>query len=224
MDDAPRQYPGRAPVLTHWPASAPVVGAVLALHGGRVAGKRPVTRLDLPVLRMHAIARSVHRAVAPLGISVWTLRFAVQGWNGPEASPVADARWALARIAATDDVQVALLGHSMGGRTSLRVVGEPNVAGAVVLAPWFPPGERVGELAGRRLVIAHGTSDRTTDPQASRAYAAAARAVAEDVELIDVPSDGHALLRSPSVWNEIAATGVVDVLGVSRPPASPPGR
>lgn len=215
-DGAPVQYPGRTPVLTRltrddaW--SGPPVGAVLALHGGRIRGRRPVGRLDLPMLRMHAIARSLTDRLAPERIAVWTLRYAVQGWNGADASPVADARWALRRIAAIDEVAVALVGHSMGGRTALRVAGEPNVAGVVALAPWLPPGEPMGDLAGRRLIIGHGTADRTTDPRSSRRYASEAWGLAAEVRHVDVPGEGHALLRKAAWWNEFAAEGALEIL------------
>lgn len=214
--DAPTPYPGRTPVLERWdPTGAdttPIAGAVLALHGGRVKGRRPVGRLDLPMLRMHAIVRAVHDDLAAAGVVTWTLRYSVQGWNGSDASPVADARWALQRIAATDGVPVALLGHSMGGRTAMRVAGEPNVVGVVALAPWFPPGEPMGDVAGRRLIIGHGTNDHTTDPRASRRYAEEAAAIADDVRYVDVPGEGHALLRKPGWWNRFATESVLELL------------
>lgn len=213
----PTHRGGRVPTLDRWGADrpdVPAVGAVLTLHGGRVSGRRAVGRLDLPMLRMHAIASSLHGAVSPHGITVWSLRFAVQGWNGTEASPVADARWALAEIARTQGVPVALLGHSMNGRTALRVAGESNVAGVVALAPWLPSGEPLAELAGRRLIIAHGSADRTTDPRSSRRYAHLAEDLTGDVRYVEVSGDGHSLLRRPQWWNRFAAESVLDVLGV----------
>lgn len=164
---------------------------------------------------MLAIARRVHDRLASDGVAVWPLRYSMQGWNGAEMSPVADARRALRQIADTDDVPVVLLGHSMGGRTALRVAGEENVVGIVALAPWLPPGEPMGDLGGRGLVIAHGGDDRTTDPRASRAYADAARDVAASVRHVDVPGEGHALLRRPSWWNEFAADAVRDLLDLA---------
>ncbi|HQF94373.1 MAG TPA: hypothetical protein PLS46_09455, partial [Microthrixaceae bacterium] len=84
--DHPQQHPGRTPALERWdPPSgdgAPTVGAVLTLHGGRVKGRRPVGRLDLPMLRMHAIASAAHDDLAARGVVIWSLRYAVQGWNG----------------------------------------------------------------------------------------------------------------------------------------------
>ena len=68
---------------------------MLTLHGGRVRGRRAVGRLDLPLLRLHAIARAAHEDLAAEGVVIWSLRYAVQGWNGTTASPVADAQWAI---------------------------------------------------------------------------------------------------------------------------------
>ena len=95
----------------------------------------------------------------------------------------------------------------------MRVAGEANVAGVVALAPWFPPGEPLGDVARRRLIIAHGTNDRTTDPKASRRYAADAERAGADVRFVEVPGEGHALLRRPGWWNRFAAESVLDVLG-----------
>lgn len=211
------------PDLEELAASGPPTGAILALHGGRVRGRRPVGRLDLPVLRMRCLARAVHERVAPQGVSVWNLRFSVQGWNGEDASPVADARWALDQLAARGVGPVVLLGHSMGGRTALRVADGPNVVGVIALAPWLPTGEPIADLRGRRLLIAHGTADHTTDPRLSRRYSTQAQLNGGDVQHLDVSGDGHALLRKPSTWNRIASETALDMLGVptlSRPPAS----
>ena len=206
--------------LECWPGEGTPTGAVLALHGGRVRGHRQVGRLDLPVLRMRCLARAVHQQVAPHGVAVWVLRFDVQGWNGIEASPVDDARQALQEIARHGNPPVVILGHSMGGRTAMRVAGEPNVCGVVALAPWLPAGEPMGDLTDRRLLIAHGTGDRTTDPRLSRSYASKAWGVATKVRHIDVEGDGHALLRRPTTWNRIAGDAALEMLGVGIPQGS----
>lgn len=104
----------------------------------------------------------------------------------------------------------------MGG--PLRVAGEANVRGLVLLAPWLPPGEPMAELTDRDMVIAHGTRDRTTEPDASRRYAAQARSVARRVVHIDVPGEGHALLRRPATWNRIVVESVLGTLGLGPGP------
>ena len=106
------------------------------------------------------------------------LRFRVRGWNGAEMSPVADATWALDQLARAvpGPCRSALLGHSMGGRTALRVGGHSAVTAVAGLAPWLPPSEPSAQLAGRSVLLAHGTADRMTDPAATAGFAARLRA------------------------------------------------
>jgi alpha-beta hydrolase superfamily lysophospholipase len=203
------------PLLSVRAASGRLAGSVLVLHGGQEVSRAPVTPRQLPVLRMVPIAAAVHRRVARLGVQVVSLQFAVRGWNGEEASPVADARWALDRIRERAGGPVVVIGHSMGGRTAMRVGGEPDVRGVVGLAPWLPPGEPVQQLAGRRILIGHGTLDRITSPIDSQRFLQRARDVAESVEYVPVPGEGHALLLRAGTWNRLAVRGVREGLGLA---------
>jgi dienelactone hydrolase len=198
--------------LSSQDANGPVFGAALVLHGGRVASREPVTGRQLAVIRVALLASALHRRVADRGIAVWNLRFGVRGWNGAEASPVADALWALEQLRLHSGVPVVLVGHSMGGRTALRVAGHESVRGVVALAPWLPEGEPIDGLRGKSLVIGHGTADRITDPAASARYAERATAVARSVTYREISGAGHALLKHQRQWNQLTATGVFDVL------------
>ena len=128
--------------------------------------------------------------------------------------PVADALWALERIdRRLGPVPVVLAGHSMGGRTALRVAGHPSVRAVAALAPWLPPDEPIAQLAGRDVLIAHGTRDRVTSLDASRAYARDAAVVARSIDLREFPG-GHAMLRRPRGWHRLVyrfALGSLDV-------------
>jgi hypothetical protein len=88
---------------------------------------RPVTVVDLPVLRMIPVARAIRRAVGGTGIAVWRHRFAVRGWNGGQASPAGDLNRLLDDIRARyDGVHVFLTGHSMGARAAAFRVEADN--------------------------------------------------------------------------------------------------
>jgi dienelactone hydrolase len=182
-------------------------GIVVVVHGGREVGLRPVTTVDPPVLRMIPVAWAIQRAVEGTGIVVWRHRFAVRGWNGDQASPVGDLNRLLDDIAANDrydGVPVFMAGHSMGARAAFRAAGHPVVCAVAGLAPWLPAGEPVGQLAGRRVLLAHGSADTITDPGDTWEYARRARVVTS-VTALEIRGGDHAMLRRANLWHEVAA-------------------
>lgn len=194
-------------------SGAPPTAIALVLHGGRSVSQRQVRANHLAVLRMLPFARALRRAGSPHGLVVARLRYSVRGWNGADRSPVRDARWALAELERRHPgLPVALVGHSMGARTALHVAGRPSVRVVVGLAPWIEADDPVAQLAGRRLLIAHGTDDRMTSALASAAYAERAAHVAASVSYVSVADDKHAMLRRARVWHELAAGFVTGVL------------
>ena len=203
------------PAIRVWPAEGQTEAVALVLHGGREHGYRPVHALRLAYLRMVPIAKAIARASARRGVATWLLRDLVQGWNAPDLSPVADARWALDRIRRRHPgVPVVLVGHSMGGRVALRVADDEAVTAVCALAPWTPPGEPVDQLAGRLVLIAHGDADRITDPRESYAYAQRAKAVTDRVIRYDVHGEGHAMLRRAQDWNRLTNRFLLGALGL----------
>ncbi len=206
------------PVLTVHVPKGPVRAIALVLHGGRSNSLARVRRSQLAVVRMRPFVAALRHEGADAGLVVAELRFRVRGWNGSEQSPVADALWALDRLAERfPGVPVALVGHSMGGRAALYAAGHASVQAVVGLAPWIEPGDPDEQLAGRRVLIVHGTRDRMTDPFASAAYARKAETVAASVTYVGVLNDRHAMLRRSRVWHRIAAGFVLAVL-CARPP------
>ena len=180
-------------------------GFVLVAHGGQSNSTAPVSASQLAVLRMVPIAAAIRQAVSGDGVEVRRPLFKVRGWNGPQASPVADLTAVLEEVCASaPGVPVVLVGHSMGARAAIRVAGHPAVIAVAGLAPWLPPGEPVDQLAGRRVLLAHGTADRTTSPAETWAYAERARAVC-DLTTIEVRGGDHPLLRRALLWHAIAA-------------------
>jgi pimeloyl-ACP methyl ester carboxylesterase len=183
----------------------PPAGIVVVAHGGHEVSMRPVTAVDPPVLRMIPVAWAIRRAVGGSGIAVWRHRFAVRGWNGDQASPAGDLLRLLDDIGTRHDgVPVVLAGHSMGARAAFRAAGHPAVRAVAGLAPWLPPGEPVDQLAGRRVLLAHGSADSVTRPGDTWAYAGRARAVTS-VTALGVRGGDHAMVRRAGLWHAIAA-------------------
>src|SRR6202789_2497863 len=185
-------------------AAAGVRGAVVVAHGGAEVGTEPVTPLDPAVLRMVPLALAIRRGLRGSGIEVSRPRYRVRGWNGELASPVRDLREAIdAIVARFGPVPVVLVGHSMGARAAFLVAGHPAVTAVAGLAPWLPPSEPVEQLAGRRILLAHGTADRITSPGETWAYAERARAVTRTAT-IEVLGGEHTMLRRAPLWDRLA--------------------
>lgn len=201
------------PAVSVWPARGRTEAVVLVLHGGAEHGAGGVPPWKLAFLRMVPIARALHRAGAAHGIEVRLLRNRHYGWNAPAEYPVDDARWALERIRADHPgLPVVLVGHSMGARVALRVADDPAVRGVCALAPWTPRGEPVGAVAGRSVLIVHGTHDRMTSPAESHAFAERAEGVAARVARFEIANEGHAMLRRAGVWTRLTIAFTLEVL------------
>lgn len=208
----------RQPRLTVAVPAVPVQAVAMVLHGGRSRGTGPVRASQLAVLRMLPFAKALRAAGAAQGLAVARLRYVQRGWNGSAQAPVADTRWALAELEGRfPGVAVGLVGHSMGGRAALYAADHANVQAVVALAPWIEAGDPVAQLAGCRLLIAHGDHDRMTSPAASAAYANAAGRVAASVSYVTVQDDRHAMLRRPQVWYELTTGFVLGVLCAWQP-------
>ncbi len=170
--------PAAATIDDLWAMDAGSVRSiVLILHGGQATSIKTAGRGRGPYLRMIPFAAALHRRGRAQGLSVRLLLYRYRGWNEPELHPLADARWALDHLGEQRPaVPVALLGHSMGGRTALRVADHPAVVAVCALAPWTPEDEPVHQVTGRSVLIAHGDRDRVTDPRLSYRFAVRARA------------------------------------------------
>ncbi len=180
-------------------------GVVVVAHGGRSVSTAPVTPGQGAVVRMVPVAWAIGRALHGSGIVVCRPRFQLRGWNGEQASPVHDMNPILDRIGDRfGPVPVVLVGHSMGARAVLRAAGHPAVSAVAGLAPWLPAGEPVDQLAGRRVLLAHGTADHVTPPADTWAYAERARVVT-DVAVIAVRGGEHAMLWRAGLWHRLAA-------------------
>jgi pimeloyl-ACP methyl ester carboxylesterase len=199
--------------------TVPPRAAVLVLHGGKADSIAPVAPDQLAVRRMEPFARDL----AALGddLAVAQLRYRVRGWNTTGADVLADVAFALERIVACyGEVPTVLVGHSMGGRAAVHCAGHLTVRGVVALAPWLPGSEPVQQLAGRDLVVLHGTRDMTTSPRASARFVARAAPFTRRAVCLHVPWSGHGMVLRASTWHRLTAAFVaamVDDASFERP-------
>jgi alpha-beta hydrolase superfamily lysophospholipase len=187
------------------PPGVSTKGVVLVAHGGQASSTAATSPVQPAVLRMIPVAAAIRQGLRGSGAVVRRPRFRVRGWNGAQASPVGDLNDALDAIAAEfGPVPVVLVGHSMGARAAVRAAGHPAVSAVAGLAPWLPPGEPAGQLAGRRVLLAHGTADSITSPAETWAFLERARAITE-VAAVEVRDGDHPMLRRARLWHAIAA-------------------
>ncbi|WP_090956504.1 alpha/beta hydrolase [Arthrobacter sp. ov118] len=212
--DHGRSGPAAKAVLTVAKATGQTRGVALILHGGRADSYDPVRGRHLSPARMLLFAQALKNQGGRQGLAVWTLRNRYRGWNGKDKSPVQDARWALAHIRRDHPgVPVYLLGHSMGGLTALSVADDPQVNAVVALAPWLSAGTPVEPVAGRRLLIVHGSEDRWTSPRNSLGYARRATGIAASVDYVSLKGAGHFMIRRVPLWNALTTGFILNAFG-----------
>ncbi len=181
------------------PEPTAVSGVVLLLPGGEeVSSRRPSPMVA--AASVHGLGRRLTRAARDRSLAAHVVHYRYRGWNGSEAHLARDAAWAADEaVRRYGDVPVCLAGLGMGGRAALRAGGHEAVNSVLALAPWLPeedvaaPPEPVKQLAGRHVLIVHGTNDARTDPELSFRLAARAKKANREVCRFEVHSDGHGL-------------------------------
>jgi dienelactone hydrolase len=208
------------------PEPTAVSGVVLLLPGGdEVSRRRPSPMMAAASVR--ALGRRITRAGREAGLATHVVHYRYRGWNGSEAHLVHDATWAAEEaVRRYGDVPVCLAGVDMGGRAALHAGGHEAVNSVVALAPWLPEEdvaaspEPVKQLAGRRVLIVHGTNDERTDPELSFRLAARAKKANREVCRFEVHSDGHGLHQHRDEVHALAEDFVMGALfgrALSRP-------
>ncbi|MEV0124758.1 alpha/beta hydrolase [Streptomyces sp. NPDC050703] len=219
--------PAGAPRLGRVVGTAPsaVSGAVLLLPGGTETSTRRPSPLAAGAVR--ALGRRLAHDGRAAGLAAHVVHYRSRGWNGAQAQLAHDASWAADEIVRLyGDVPVCLAGVDMGGRAALRAGGHSAVESVLALAPWLPeedmaaPPEPVKQLAGRRVLIVHGTNDERTDPELSFRLAQRAKKANRDVCRFEVHSDGHRLSQHHGEVLALASDFVMGTLfgaGFARP-------
>ncbi|MEV5316456.1 alpha/beta hydrolase [Streptomyces sp. NPDC052687] len=181
------------------PEPTAVSGVVLLLPGGEETSDRRPSALRAAA-SVRALGRRLTRAGGGDGLAVHVVHYRYRGWNGGDARLASDATWAVDEIVRRyGDVPVCLTGVDMGARAALRAGGHEAVNSVVAIAPWLPeddvaaPPEPVKQLAGRRVLMVHGTNDERTDPELSFRLAARVKKVNREVCRFEVHSDRHRL-------------------------------
>jgi hypothetical protein len=204
--------PDPSPSLVTVAPRSPARGVALIAHGGRSKGTGRDSNLRTPALRMFPFLADLARAGRRGGLVVAQLRYRMIGYN--DGDPVRDLEWALNELSGRFGAPVCLIGHSMGARAALRAAGHDSVRAVAGLAAWCPPGEPVSQLAGRTVMLVHGSRDRVTDPAGSLHLGRRARGTASRIARFEVAGAGHAMLERLPLWQSLTRRFVLGALGL----------
>ncbi len=111
-----------------------------------------------------------------------------------------------------EPAQIAVVGHSMGGRVAAHLAARGDVGAVVALAPWWVGDD--GDLipVSTRLLVIHGTADSWTDPRASRAQTRRAEQRGVDARWVGLDGAGHYMVRRWRDWHGLTADFVTEQL------------
>jgi pimeloyl-ACP methyl ester carboxylesterase len=164
---------------------------VLVLPGGDESSHRTGVSA-FGIIAAIPFVRDIRKATRRTSTAIHVLHYRYAGWNEPEAPAVADAHWAFAQLRERyGDVPVTIVAMSLGARVALRVGLEPNMHSLVLIAPWLPVDEDVTVLAGRDVLIVHGSADKEADPVASYEHAVRARIAGARIARFVLRGAGH---------------------------------
>ncbi len=183
---------------------------VLLAHGGQEHSLDDPHDWRAALLRMWPLAAAA-RSAAP-DAAVGLVRYRYRGWNGEQAHAAADL---LTLLDALPDAvtEIALVGHSMGGRAVLRAGGHDRVTAVLALAPWLPESDPLVAVPDRVVLLAHGDQDRLTSPALTARYAGLLRSAGHRVVHLTAAGETHGLLRRHGDWDHLVRRFVLTAFG-----------
>jgi pimeloyl-ACP methyl ester carboxylesterase len=183
----------------------PEGGCVLVLPGGKVRSDRTSRSWQLANLRMAFFAAALRRRLGA-NVEVRRVRYRLRGWNSPRLDALHDAQAALDEACDRfERDQIAVVGHSMGGRVAAHLAARGDVGTVVALAPWWVDNDAELIPVATRLLVVHGTADTWTDPKASLAQTRRAQQRGVDAEWVGLDGAGHYMVRQWREWHRHAA-------------------
>src|SRR4029079_1343344 len=193
----------------------PERGYVLVLPGGKVRSDRSSRSWQLANLRMAVFAAALRRRLSP-NVEVRRVRYRLRGWNSPRLDALHDAEAVLDRARERfAREQIAVVGHSMGGRVAAHLAARGDIGSVVALAPWWVGSDAELIPVTTRLLVVHGTADTWTDPRASFAQTRGAQQRGVDAEWVGLEGAGHYMVRQWREWHRTAAEFVAEHFDVA---------
>jgi pimeloyl-ACP methyl ester carboxylesterase len=167
---------------------APAQLAVIGVNGGQAGEVEGTWSASIEWLVRRLAPRFPH-------LTFGEVKYRIKSWNRLDWC-IEDAQTAIEAVGAP---RTLLLGFSMGGAVAARAAGAASVETVVGLAPWFPERVSLDPLAGRRLVVLHGSLDRAlpgvpgVSPASSRRGFERARALGAKGEYTLIPGGLHGI-------------------------------
>lgn len=192
----------------------PKSGCVLVLPGGKVRSDRSSRSWQLANLRMAVFAAALSCRLGA-NVEVRGVRYRLRGWNTPRLDALHDAEAVLDEARDRfERKQIAVVGHSMGGKVAAHLAARGDVGSVVALAPWWVDNDAELVPVTTRLLVVHGTADTWTDPRTSLAQTRRAQQREVDAEWVGLDGAGHYMVRQWREWHRLAAGFVAEQFDV----------